>query len=812
MLTNCITTTLLFYSTKFIRALTFFLLLIPTLAEAQIEAEFETTLNSNCEGSECDYDGPGILINELMVAPTVFDGSLWGGLATQAGEWIELYNPDFCNEVDISCYYLGNAATDGLLRPGGYVIPPGTVVPPAGFVIIRGINAPPLPAELLIDNGGNTIELVVESNATTTGQVCVGGGTRLWFPNAGGWFAFYDSFGEPQDAVRWAQPPANDLASQPCVPPFPSCQSANSLVSYNNFPDDRKENIYAGNSASDFQGQSFRRIPDGGAWSGASAATYGTCNADCVDLGTSSCNGTATVTPEGGVPPYTYLWNDAQLQNTQTAEGLCAGEYCVTITDSEDNVSEQCVIIEEPDFETDQTGEFCANENFTLPDNSVVSEPGTYEIMLQTAGGCDSLVVVELEALPSYEFELTAEICGNQTYELPDGTVVSEAGIYPLDYQTTLGCDSSYTVTVNVEPIINIPVVASICEGESYTLPNGNVVSEADTYEVLIPGGEEVCDTLYNITLGVNPTYSSNLEVSICLGDSHTLPDGEVVSEPGLYTSDFQTTQGCDSIFETLVLVNPLPVLSIPLDDQFCFGAGSITVSPEPAGGTLSGFFISGNELNLNFAPPGDYFVSYTYTDENGCTNSTQHDYSVLPQVIADFSYTANCFNTAEFTNLSNDTANTYTYSWTLDDELFSTAISPSYAYEEPGDYTVTLTASNSANCSDIVSYEVVFTEGLQLSDYWLPNIITPNRDGLNERFLLMPEDDECLNYTVSIFNRWGIKVYETNENGIPFAGINTNGSELEDGVYFFIFESPQIDCDNAMFDNLCKGSVTIVR
>src|SRR5690606_19156274 len=62
--------------------------------------------------------------------------------------------------------------------------PPGTVVPPAGFVLIRGINASPVPAELLVENGGNTIELVV-----TGSGVCVGGGTRLWFPNAGGWFA-----------------------------------------------------------------------------------------------------------------------------------------------------------------------------------------------------------------------------------------------------------------------------------------------------------------------------------------------------------------------------------------------------------------------------------------------------------------------------------------------------------------------------------------------------------------------------------------------------------------------------------------------
>ncbi|HBF88798.1 MAG TPA: hypothetical protein DDX39_09165, partial [Bacteroidales bacterium] len=44
-------------------------------------------------------------------------------------------------------------------------------------------------------------------------------------------------------------------------------------------------------------------------------------------------NGTATATAIGGIPPYTYLWSDGQT--TQTAIGLVAGDYAVTITDSD---------------------------------------------------------------------------------------------------------------------------------------------------------------------------------------------------------------------------------------------------------------------------------------------------------------------------------------------------------------------------------------------------------------------------------------------------------------------------------------------
>ncbi len=45
-------------------------------------------------------------------------------------------------------------------------------------------------------------------------------------------------------------------------------------------------------------------------------------------------NGTATVTASGGATPYTYLWNTTPPQTTQTATGLSAGNYSVSVTDT----------------------------------------------------------------------------------------------------------------------------------------------------------------------------------------------------------------------------------------------------------------------------------------------------------------------------------------------------------------------------------------------------------------------------------------------------------------------------------------------
>lgn len=49
---------------------------------------------------------------------------------------------------------------------------------------------------------------------------------------------------------------------------------------------------------------------------------------------TGICDGEATVLVNGGTPPYSFLWNDPLAQTTQTATGLCSGNYTCTISDS----------------------------------------------------------------------------------------------------------------------------------------------------------------------------------------------------------------------------------------------------------------------------------------------------------------------------------------------------------------------------------------------------------------------------------------------------------------------------------------------
>jgi gliding motility-associated-like protein len=96
--------------------------------------------------------------------------------------------------------------------------------------------------------------------------------------------------------------------------------------------------------------------------------------------------------------------------------------------------------------------------------------------------------------------------------------------------------------------------------------------------------------------------------------------------------------------------------------------------------------------------------------------------------------------------------------------------------------FTVTVTDSNGCDKSQIITVNNPFCS--------IPNIITPNEDDYNNYFdlsLLNPK-------LVTIFNRWGVKVYEKDNYLKDWYGQNNSGGLLPDGVYFYVVELPSDD------------------
>lgn len=137
------------------------------------------------------------------------------------------------------------------------------------------------------------------------------------------------------------------------------------------------------------------------------------------DMMTGDCGqgGEMSLSVSGGIPPYTYLWSNGST--TSTADGLPAGENCVTVTDAVGCINDECFIIEAitPDIEiAESIRDDCGNEcsgsiEITLDDydsvesiewtgdGTPVSTPngslgmidlcsGTYTVTIQLRNGC----------------------------------------------------------------------------------------------------------------------------------------------------------------------------------------------------------------------------------------------------------------------------------------------------------------------------------------------------------------------------------------------------------------------------------------
>jgi hypothetical protein len=209
----------------------------------------------------------------------------------------------------------------------------------------------------------------------------------------------------------------------------------------------------------------------------------------------------------------------------------------------------------------------CSGSDFTFPDGTVataVTSEMVHVSNLTSAAGCDSIIETTLTINPVFNLTETAAVCTGSDYTFPDGTTltnITTQQVHVSSLQTIAGCDSIIETTVNVNPIFNSTEEVTICEGESYTFPDGSVQTNitaplSHTSEFLTVNG---CDSNIVTSILVNPTYSIVQTVELCEGASYIFPDGtELASiiENTVYTSNLQTANGCDSIITTTLIMN----------------------------------------------------------------------------------------------------------------------------------------------------------------------------------------------------------------------------------------------------------------
>ncbi|MDN5211285.1 PKD domain-containing protein [Fulvivirgaceae bacterium BMA12] len=188
-------------------------------------------------------------------------------------------------------------------------------------------------------------------------------------------------------------------------------------------------------------------------------------------------------------------------------------------------------------------------------------------------------------------------------------------------------------------------------------------------------------------------------------------------------------------------------------------------------------------------APDSTSVYKVNIIDSNGCTFEDSLTVTVIPQVIADFEVNKlfNC-ESVPIVSFENKSVNAETFLWDFGDGNTSDEISPVHRYEEFGDYEVALTVS-SQGC--LHQEKKTFS----VSNLFIPNVITLNSDGNNEKFQLLSGEQ----IAVTIFNRWGKKLFEASDyqNDWPRKDVGS-------GVYYY----------EAAFPNgtLCNGWVQVLK
>ncbi|MEZ5173560.1 MAG: gliding motility-associated C-terminal domain-containing protein [Bacteroidia bacterium] len=357
-----------------------------------------------------------------------------------------------------------------------------------------------------------------------------------------------------------------------------------------------------------------------------------------------------------------------------------------------------------------------------------------------------------------------------------NGILFNQAGEYDIYVvETNYGCVGPGSVPAHVT-VRDLP---------SATVVGPSLVCEGDTVEYDVPLSE---NTYYE--WGINPGS---------IVDSSSNVAQLYFTQPGTTVITMSTVNECGNRNSTRnITVRPLPDVIASNDTIICAQETVQLSTPE------------GNNYMYYWSEDGDVF-------------SQQHQVEVTPDSTTTYYIRVTSFGSLQCENMDSvtvevqypDTGTVTTIeicegeSATLLSDtsaisyLWSTGeTSPFITVSDSGWYTLTL-YYNEIVCAQTDSFHVkIIPCYLPLI---LPNVFTPNGDGFNDFFKAIQTFDYD-EFNITIWNRWGIKVYESEDPFFEWNGKDKNGDVLPDGTYFFVASLKHLENEDTQ-----KGTVTIL-
>ncbi len=205
------------------------------------------------------------------------------------------------------------------------------------------------------------------------------------------------------------------------------------------------------------------------------------------------------------------------------------------------------------------------------------SNPSGTEL-LTTAGGCDSLVMINLNFVSSVTIDIEETICSTESMIVngvrydssnPAGTEIISLGN---------GCDSIVNVDLSFAEVIQVTIREELCPGEFYEI-NGKIFNEANPVGIEIFRGDSGCDSMYIIGLDYPNDNITNIARTVCAGEGFEI-EGIYYTETGMYSEVVPSIlSGCDSTINlNLNVLDEIQVENVRIRPDSADVKGSISL------------------------------------------------------------------------------------------------------------------------------------------------------------------------------------------------------------------------------------------
>lgn len=220
----------------------------------------------------------------------------------------------------------------------------------------------------------------------------------------------------------------------------------------------------------------------------------------------------------------------------------------------------------------------------------------------------------------------------------------------------------------------------------------------------------------------------------------------------------------------------------------------------------------SDNSINPlhEYRNPGTYRVILKVEDPASCNYEDRDTAWIqvgLP-TFASFSFEkALCTNEFSFRNESESSATHFVWDFGTGDQ--STESDPGFEFLQSGSYTVRLIANPDSLCPDTFE-QTIDIDYDAAGELKIPNVFTPNGDGVNDCFRMGGISVECDEIKWIIYNRWGEVVFRSEDPKGCWDGTNIDSQvPMPEGVYFSI-----IDLKRSLSgeEQTISGTVTLIR